>query len=98
MRCLIQCLGDPVDTHGSAEAVCVAHPVPHDIYFILNGYDLLKSMSLNPGLNPCTLLYLLTLAAVISDILRHLHYRLVSPSAQCNINGVAGKFIVLRIA
>ena len=95
---LIQCPGNPVDSYRGAKAVGIPHPVSHNIYFIFNRYDLLKCVCLHSGLNTGALLHLLALTAIIGNILRYLHHRLVTAASQRNINRITGKLIILRIA
>ena len=71
--------------------------MPHNQYTLLAGDNFPQGLSLYSGLYPGIFLYLLALSSVISNILRRFHYRLVTAPAQGKINGIAGKFIILRI-
>ena len=57
----------------------------------------MQRMRLHPCLYAGILLHLLALSAVIADLLRGLHHRLVSAPSQRHIDGSPGKFIILRI-
>ena len=97
VRLLSQSPGDPVDTDSSAEAVRVTHFVTHDENAVPGAYDLLEGLSLDTGLDTGVFLDLTCLAAIIDNIIRRFHDRLITAPAQGQIDRIAGKLIILRI-
>ena len=57
-----------------------------------------QRMRLDPRLDSGVLLHLLALPAIVADLLRRLDNGLIATSAQRQVNGCPGKFIVLGIA
>ena len=93
----IQGFRNPIDTDRGAEAVHISQLVSHDQNPVPAGDDFVQRMRLHPRLHAGVLFHLLALSAIIADLLRRLHHRLVSAAPQCHINGCPRKLKILGI-
>ena len=90
-------LACPINTDCRSKCINIRNLVSHDHNTFLGTHKFLECLCFDTGLNTGSLLHLLCLTAIISDIITILDHYLITTASKCHLDRDSGIFIILQV-